>query len=134
LSLKYGRIWTLYKVSSFFSFFKYIFFPANNYCSEARALSRLVVTTDYPPMSEFVTDGESGILIYSHNPPEFESYQLLGDLARPMKAPSMESICNSIERVMKISVEERMRLGENARKRYEEDTNLMISKMQALSN
>ncbi|KAI9349640.1 hypothetical protein BDR26DRAFT_852513 [Obelidium mucronatum] len=68
-----------------------------------RALSALVITTDYPPMNEFVTDGESGAGAFDH--------QMIAPYFPPEAAVSSEKICLAVERVMSLDLESRRRNG-----------------------
>jgi hypothetical protein len=80
-------------------------------------------------MNEFITDGVSGILVYSQNPAVYEDYQLVGDVVRPVKPLSPDDICNTVERVLATPMELRRKMGVEARKRYEEDTKYMVQRI-----
>ncbi|ORY28406.1 hypothetical protein BCR33DRAFT_725103 [Rhizoclosmatium globosum] len=90
-----------------------------HYINEARALSSVVVTTDYAPMNEFVQDGVSGVLVpYSAERPET---QILAPYFKGIVQVTSESICESVARVLRMSIQVRRELGAQARRRYELD-------------
>lgn len=102
-----------------------------HYINEARALGRLIVTTNHPPMNEFVEDGVSGILIQPSKTTN-EDYMLLGTVVDVVAKPSSQDICSAIQRVLEIPLEKRARMGQDARRRYEEDTATLVSNMEEL--
>ncbi|KAJ3120233.1 hypothetical protein HK100_012888 [Physocladia obscura] len=95
-----------------------------HYINEARSLGSVVLTTAYPPMNEFVQDGKSGILI-NHRDPYPEKYQGMSPyFISPVKVDHLQ-ICEAVEKVMAMSIDERMQMGRLARLAYEYDTALM---------
>ncbi|KAJ3062435.1 hypothetical protein HDU99_005215, partial [Rhizoclosmatium hyalinum] len=100
-----------------------------HYINEARSLSALVLTTNYAPMNEMVVDGESGILI-DYDPLPGEEYQLMQDhFVSPVRVTS-EYICSAIEKVLKMPLEERKRMGRKAREGYDYDKVVMEGNME----
>ncbi|ORY30675.1 hypothetical protein BCR33DRAFT_841603 [Rhizoclosmatium globosum] len=104
-----------------------------HYINEARALGALVMTTDYPPMNEFVEDGISGILM-NHEPPYPESHQGLQQYFVSPVRVATDSICAAVEKVLKMSLDERRQMGIRAREAYERDTNEMITNLTELES
>ncbi|KAJ3281722.1 hypothetical protein HDU79_010536 [Rhizoclosmatium sp. JEL0117] len=102
-----------------------------HYINEARALGALVVTTNHPPMNEFVEDGITGILV-DHKEPKPEEYQGMAEYFVSPAGVSIENVCDGIKRVMKLTKSERGAMGKKARKRYDEDTDLMASNIREL--
>ncbi|KAJ3020662.1 UNVERIFIED_CONTAM: hypothetical protein HDU68_010067 [Siphonaria sp. JEL0065] len=95
-----------------------------HYINEARALGSLVVTTNHPPMNEFVQDNVSGILA---NPEHVdnENYQIIGKYFKPRAWVTSGSICAAVKRAMEIDIKTRIVIGGIARKSYEHDTREM---------
>ncbi|KAJ3288726.1 hypothetical protein HDU79_004616 [Rhizoclosmatium sp. JEL0117] len=102
-----------------------------HYINEARALGAVVLTTNHPPMNEFVDDGVSGILLKSSKVAA-EGYQALSPYFISPVHVSSGSICDGIKRVMKMSLEERRRMGKLARERYESDDVLVSENIKKL--
>ncbi|KAJ3262191.1 hypothetical protein HDU77_000410 [Chytriomyces hyalinus] len=102
-----------------------------HYINEARSLGAVVVTTKHPPMQEFVQDGVSGVLANNSGSAP-ESYQLMGKYENVAVFVSPENVCAAVETVLKMPLEARAIMGLRARKRYEEDTALMIKNLLAL--
>jgi glycosyltransferase involved in cell wall biosynthesis len=77
--------------------------------NEARAASAVLVTTGYPPMSDLVEDGVSGILIRTHEADRF--------LFRTGAAIGVREteLAAAIERVLAMSIDERRTMGRAAR-------------------
>lgn len=77
--------------------------------NEARAASAVLVTTGYPPMSDLVEDGVSGILIRTHEEDRF--------LFRTGSAIGVREteLAAAIERVLAMSIDERRAMGGAAR-------------------
>ncbi|ORY41679.1 hypothetical protein BCR33DRAFT_718818, partial [Rhizoclosmatium globosum] len=103
-----------------------------HYINEARSLSALVVTTNYPPMNEFVTDGESGILIDYETAYHFDHQLIAPNYFLPEVHVSPNNICSAMERVMALDIDKRKQLGKQARVRYDEDTALLIKNVEKL--
>ncbi|KAI9349636.1 hypothetical protein BDR26DRAFT_852507 [Obelidium mucronatum] len=100
-----------------------------HYINEARSLGALVLTTDYPPMNEFVKDAVSGILI-GHDPPAAEEYQLLTPQFISPVHVEPKHICDAVARVLKdFDVSKRREMGRKAREAFEYDTYLMQTNM-----
>ncbi|KAJ1538263.1 hypothetical protein HK405_013986 [Cladochytrium tenue] len=106
-----------------------------HYINVARALGAVVITTDYPPMSEFVRDGESGILARPTSLSEQlhpEPFKLVEDIFTTQLRLSPENVCTAVQRVLDMPIADRMRMGLNARAAYEDDTAQMVVQMASL--
>ncbi|KAJ3069833.1 hypothetical protein HDU98_007091 [Podochytrium sp. JEL0797] len=99
-----------------------------HYINEARSLGALIVTTDHPPMNEFVEDRVSGILV-GHDAPKAEAYQFMAPYFVSPVRVKVEDVCRGVERVFGMDVEARRKLGSRARERYELDTRVMEENM-----
>ena len=86
-----------------------------HYINEARALSRLILTTDYPPMSELV-DRHSGIMITA--PKAVALKKSLG-MAADVTAGA---IADAVQTALALSIKERTALGQNASARFVSDS------------
>ncbi|KAJ3377060.1 hypothetical protein HDU84_009115 [Entophlyctis sp. JEL0112] len=104
-----------------------------HYINEARSLSSFVLTTNYPPMNELVTDNFTGILI-DHEDPVAEIYQGFSPYFISPVRISSEHICVAVERVFEISLERRREMGRQARASYETDTKIMIKNIDEIRN
>ncbi|KAJ3238862.1 hypothetical protein HDU81_007062 [Chytriomyces hyalinus] len=102
-----------------------------HYINEARSWGAVTVTTRHPPMQEFVDDGVSGILV-DHEGSAPEGYQLMGNYETVAVGVGWENVCGAVEKVLKMTLEERAAMGMLARKRYEEDSEVMINNLIAL--
>ncbi|KAJ3248266.1 hypothetical protein HDU78_001271 [Chytriomyces hyalinus] len=104
-----------------------------HYINEARSLGSLAVTTHHPPMEEFVKEkeGVSGVLV-DHKGAAPEDYQLLIKYATVAVSVSWESICDAVEKVMKMPLDARAEMGAQARKMYVQDTVLMAKNIKIL--
>ncbi|KAJ3109878.1 hypothetical protein HK100_003230 [Physocladia obscura] len=103
-----------------------------HYINEARALSALTLTTNYPPMNEFITDNISGILIDHADPPVAEEYQGFAPYFASPVAVEPHHICRAVERAMELSTVQREEMGRRARMRYDEDTMVMERRIEEL--
>ncbi|KAJ3008018.1 UNVERIFIED_CONTAM: hypothetical protein HDU68_003264, partial [Siphonaria sp. JEL0065] len=102
-----------------------------HYINEARSMGALVVTTNHPPMNEFVVDGVSGILV-DHNPPVAEAYQGMQDYFISPANVEKEHVCAGIEKVLNISIAKRKEMGRKGREMYDAETKLMVSNIKKL--
>lgn len=99
-----------------------------HYINEARASGALVVTSDLPPMNELV-DNDSGMLVTCQRV-----------LAKPYnKLVNVQScwhgrLDTTIQRIIAMPVEQRMRLGARARERYAADTRTFERRCDAFAN
>jgi len=95
-----------------------------HYINKARASGALLVTTNLPPMNEFI-DSNSGVLVQvtsAHS----DKVQVLGDdhLANvlPISADlKSEHICDAVEEIIRMSPAKRKMLAIRGRERYEKD-------------
>jgi glycosyltransferase involved in cell wall biosynthesis len=97
-----------------------------HYINDARSKGALVITTDYPPMNEFVQDGVSGILIENTHVKDGDNL-LFSDSIKAFVSP--QNICDGVKRVLHMTVSDRERLGNRAREKYEQERLLMIEKL-----
>ncbi|KAJ3293681.1 hypothetical protein HDU79_012049 [Rhizoclosmatium sp. JEL0117] len=107
--------------------------PSNNegyghYINEARAIGAVLITTDHPPMNEFVKDGVNGILV-GHNPPYPEAYRLIEPHFYPSVNVKPFHICEGIKKVLEMSTDDRIEMGRKARQTYEQETREMIENL-----
>ncbi|CAI5709475.1 unnamed protein product [Peronospora destructor] len=116
-----------------------VFEGYGHYINQARANAALIVTTDAPPMNELLSS-ESAILV--PHPSDDVEEQLLGGTfngehgLRGVKGMATyvkgDEICNAIERILKMTPEERQAMGERARKQYVLDTRFFAVRMKEL--
>ncbi|KAJ3397186.1 hypothetical protein CcCBS67573_g05596 [Chytriomyces confervae] len=93
-----------------------------HYINEARSLGALLVTTDFPPMNEFAKDDFSGVLVEPTDPFHLD-WQTFGAKNRPTQAHVRPNeICTAVERVIKMSKQQKQTMGMRARKGYVEDS------------
>ncbi|KAJ3130006.1 hypothetical protein HK100_008308 [Physocladia obscura] len=104
-----------------------------HYINEARAVGAVVLVTDHAPMNEFVEDGISGILV-DHYDLTTESYQGMAPYFKSVAPVGEDHICSAVSRVLKLTIEERRQIGQNARKNYLHDKNEMIKNIEELRN
>ncbi|KAJ3008017.1 UNVERIFIED_CONTAM: hypothetical protein HDU68_003263 [Siphonaria sp. JEL0065] len=105
-----------------------------HYINEARSLGALVLTTNHPPMNEFVVDAVSGILL-NHDTPSPEEYQLLAPYFVSPVHVEPKHICDAVARVLKeYDVEKRREMGRRARLAFEYDTYVMKTNMAQLKD
>ncbi|KAJ3405978.1 hypothetical protein CcCBS67573_g02236 [Chytriomyces confervae] len=102
-----------------------------HYINEARSWGAVTVTTHHPPMQEFVEDGVSGILV-DHKGSAPEAYQLLGNYETVGVQVGWENVCDAVEKVLTTTLAARAAMGKLARKRYEDDSEIMIKNLIAL--
>ncbi|KAI8832823.1 hypothetical protein BJ741DRAFT_283554 [Chytriomyces cf. hyalinus JEL632] len=102
-----------------------------HYINEARSLSSLVVTTNHPPMSEFVEDGVSGVYV-GHDGTDIEPYQGLAMYSPSAIVMTWEHVCDAVDKVLKIPLAQRAEMGRRARKLYEKETEEMIRNLETL--
>ncbi|KAI8614342.1 hypothetical protein BC830DRAFT_391931 [Chytriomyces sp. MP71] len=104
-----------------------------HYINDARSMGSLLLTTNHPPMSEFVNgDGVDGILIEHSGKPFASDYQALSEEFKSAVEMRTGDICASVERVLRLNESERERIGLEGRKSFERDTAFMIEKMAEL--
>ncbi|KAJ1547877.1 hypothetical protein HK405_004729, partial [Cladochytrium tenue] len=124
-----------------------------HYINAARALGALVLTTDYPPMNEFVEDGVSGILVrrtadggsragvgngngnagaMARADDAPEPYQLLQDVFVSPRGLTADEVCEGVERVLRLPRRRRAALGQAARRAYDDDARRMRASLDAL--
>ena len=88
-----------------------------HYINEGRKNGAIVITLDAPPMNELVEDGVTGFLVpFAHK----EVYNEHSLSERFYVTP--EAIQEAVIKAMSLSEEEKQKMGELARKRYEADT------------
>lgn len=89
-----------------------------HYINEARITKSLVITTNLPPMNEFIDD-TSGILI---NCDRIESK----DNGNELCLISIDELANVVRRVMQMTPDEIDKMGLNAFHRYQHDTDFYL--------
>ncbi|KAJ3123440.1 hypothetical protein HK100_011598 [Physocladia obscura] len=102
-----------------------------HYINEARAAAALVLTTNHPPMNEFVEEGISGVLV-DHREPSYEPYQGMRHYFKSVARVDADHICAAVEKVLALEVEQRKAIGKVARMNYLIDTELMIENIKIL--
>ena len=96
-----------------------------HHINEARAIGALVVTLDAPPMNELV-DATSGVLVkFSERLPHHCGF---------FYKSSKEQLLEAIGRVVAMSSEERVQLGESARRRFLEERDAFSAALRAQFN
>jgi glycosyltransferase involved in cell wall biosynthesis len=96
-----------------------------HYIHEARALGRLVITTDAPPMSELINDTE-GILVSAD---QLQKTGKLGLWGATKATVTAESISVAVGRLLEIPIEERVQMGRAARRAFEASTERLTQKI-----
>ncbi|CAK4218200.1 unnamed protein product [Aphanomyces euteiches] len=111
-----------------------------HYLNQARAAGALIVTTDLPPMNEFLNP-ESGVLVRvsrrtdpgmllsggfegEHGLKEDEG-GLIGDF-------SAGDLCDAVDRLLKLGIAEREAMAARSRKQYDIDTRFFAARMREL--
>ncbi|KAI8611331.1 hypothetical protein BC830DRAFT_666732 [Chytriomyces sp. MP71] len=104
-----------------------------HFINDGRSMGSVVLTTNHPPMNEFVReDGFDGILIgYDREPQHFDHQALWREFNSSVDI-SGTTVCDGVQRIISMSVEEKERMGGEARKSYELDTALMEANMKEL--
>jgi glycosyltransferase involved in cell wall biosynthesis len=87
-----------------------------HYINEGRAAGAVVITTDAPPMNELVLN-TNGFLVPSHR-----RWKVGDTVSSEMAGITVEDLSKVIEKALSTSEEELIRMGQNARTRYERDT------------
>ncbi|EQC26185.1 hypothetical protein SDRG_15989 [Saprolegnia diclina VS20] len=87
-----------------------------HYINQARASGALVLTTNGPPMNEFVDD-ESGVLIEAYRQAP-NSNQLLSVYGGMEWDVTPDGVCDAVDTVLKLTPAERQRRAANGRRRY----------------
>ncbi|KAJ3099299.1 hypothetical protein HK100_004913 [Physocladia obscura] len=100
-----------------------------HYINEARAMGAMIVTTNHPPMNEFVVDGYSGVLIEPSAVLKVEPYQGLGDYFVSPVDITPGDVCTAVKRVLGMGVGERREFGRRARMQYDLDTRLFVERV-----
>lgn len=95
-----------------------------HYLNEARIVSAVTMTLDAPPMNEIIDD-TCGILI-----PYTQKLERTNK--SNMYLTTEKNILEGVERMLKLTDQERDKLGCNARKKYEEDTNFFAERIKEL--
>jgi hypothetical protein len=97
-----------------------------HYLNEARIVSAVTLTLNAPPMNEIIDDS-CGILIpYTK--------KIKKDNSSDMYITNEENILQGIKRMQSLTDEQKRKMGENARKKYEEDTDFFSNKIRDLSD
>ncbi|KAJ3112572.1 hypothetical protein HK100_002283 [Physocladia obscura] len=102
-----------------------------HYINEARAVGAVVVTTNHAPMNEFIQDGVSGFLV-GHREPSTEPYQGMAPYFKSVATVDTEHVCLVVSKVLKLTIDERKLIGQNARYAYIQDKNFMINNIEEL--
>lgn len=92
-----------------------------HYINEARANGALVVTSNYAPMNELVQNDVSGILVDYKNYIK-PSHQYLRHVKALEVSIDWEDICFAVEKVLLMPVKDRKAMGDEARKRFESES------------
>ena len=94
-----------------------------HYINEARMNKCVIITVDGPPMNELV-DENSGIIVKGTKEIniDFTEYTFIDE----------KSLYDALIRYKNMSIEEKIKMGENAYNRYIEDTNFFEDKMKQL--
>ncbi|CAK4406830.1 unnamed protein product [Aphanomyces euteiches] len=111
-----------------------------HYLNQARAAGAFIVTTDLPPMNEFINP-ESGALVrvtrrthpdmllsggfQGKHPLIEDEGGLIGDFFE-------KDLCDAVDRMLKLSVAEREAMAARSRKQYEIDTRFFAARMREL--
>ncbi|KAJ3075719.1 hypothetical protein HDU98_007111 [Podochytrium sp. JEL0797] len=99
-----------------------------HYINEARSLGSFILTTNHPPMNEFI-DSDSGTLISPQGPPFPEKGQVLGPYASFQVHVTADQICDALTDAFATDILERQKMGREARLMYEHDTAVMQERM-----
>ncbi|CCI46453.1 unnamed protein product [Albugo candida] len=99
-----------------------------HYINEARSVGALVLTSDVAPMNELV-DGQSGILVGRSSKWWWQSK---GDLFMPVAIVNIADIEAGVAKILAMSIDERQRMGQQARARFLDDRTFFLNAMQAL--
>ncbi|KAI8806693.1 hypothetical protein BJ742DRAFT_815897 [Cladochytrium replicatum] len=103
-----------------------------HYINDARAMGALILTTDFGPMNEFV-DHDTGILIPHTGYNDEVDIKLFAHVdIHTQVHMTPEFICDTVERAIKMPLEERERRGNMARAAYEDDRRIMIRNLHGL--
>jgi glycosyltransferase involved in cell wall biosynthesis len=102
-----------------------------HYLNEARAAAAFIISTDHPPMNEFVTKG-FGVLIKPKRVESYTEWQSLGELADINAFLVPEDICAAVETVLSTPVEQRAAMGRAAWKQYLAEKSQFVRKMRRL--
>uniref|UniRef100_K3WTA4 Glycosyl transferase family 1 domain-containing protein n=1 Tax=Globisporangium ultimum (strain ATCC 200006 / CBS 805.95 / DAOM BR144) TaxID=431595 RepID=K3WTA4_GLOUD len=110
-----------------------------HYINQARASGAVIVTTDVPPMNEFLTPA-SGVLVNSRR--RIFKQQLLGggfegeyglkNVPGFTALFGSNDVCDAVERIIKMTPEAREAMAERAKKQYFIDMNFFAHKMKEL--
>ena len=95
-----------------------------HYINEARAVSALVLTSDHPPMNELVTPA-SGVLVRGRT--MSHKHTVLAPFGRLSMKLRKRSICSGVERILRLSTEQRLRKGALARRAFVSDRRHLIA-------
>eukprot|EP00299_Pterocystis_sp_00344_P012752 c6164_g1_i1.p1 GENE.c6164_g1_i1~~c6164_g1_i1.p1 ORF type:complete len:387 (+),score=38.54 c6164_g1_i1:163-1161(+) len=89
-----------------------------HYLNEARSIGAVIISVDHAPMNELV-NSSSAILITPSSTTEWGAIPNLDYRYAVIQPPD---IINAVERVMRMSEDEKYQMGRRARERYEADT------------
>lgn len=98
-----------------------------HYINEGRKSGAIVITTDAPPMNELVEDGVNGILI-----PVVSRKLYRRSSGAERFWVEARGIRDAMARVKKMTPEQRVKMGQLARKAYEDDTNFLNERVARL--
>lgn len=91
-----------------------------HYINESRQSSALILTLDAPPMNELIT-ADCGILIpTTSSSPHNSGERYLA---------TEDDIASSVDAALSLSISDRIELGENARKKFHEDRDYFIYRL-----
>ncbi|KAI8812900.1 hypothetical protein BJ742DRAFT_866235 [Cladochytrium replicatum] len=103
-----------------------------HYINDARAMGALILTTDFGPMNEFVNH-DTGILIPHNGYNDEVDIKLFPHVdIHTQVHMTPEFICDTVEKAIKMPLEERERRGNLARAAYEDDRRIMIRNLHGL--
>ncbi|KAJ1536906.1 hypothetical protein HK405_014965, partial [Cladochytrium tenue] len=105
-----------------------------HYINMARALGAAILTSNHPPMSEFVEDGVSGVLatstsFWSSRPGHTQL--LWREFVSPYDL-STANVCTAAARLLALPAAERAAMGRRARQAYDDDTHRMARRLAVL--
>lgn len=98
-----------------------------HYINEARSLGALVLATNYGPMNEFIRDGAGVAINYTST--AHEDVHLFNGIQVNV---SPENICDAVQAVLQMPLEERKRIAARARQGYLRDYQRMQQNMREL--
>lgn len=99
-----------------------------HYINEARITKSLVITSNAPPMNEFIIDGESGILI------KCEQIKKKKEINNIVCLINTYDLYNAIDRSIKLTIKEKIKMGKNAYEKYKHDKKTFKKKIREFDN